>query len=130
MGIKLGIDTNKAFLIIVLGVVALAVITNVINLNAFTSEEEVPILREDIGTNLVPTTYSWLIGAMALILAWRIAMGEGRLDRTKLVSMVVIGVVLYMIYTFIAPTIGLTPINEAALRLQSISPPAIQAILG
>jgi len=130
MGIKLGIDTNKAFLIIVLGVVALAVITNVINLNAFTSEEEVPILREDIGTNLVPTTYSWLIGAMALILAWRIVMGEGRLDRTKLVSMVVIGVVLYMIYTFIAPTIGLTPINEAALRLQSISPPAIQAILG
>lgn len=121
-----GPSASQLVLMLIVGVVFMVLITSIIDFNAINSDDEdAKIFKENVDYEaLGSTTFTWLITAMAMFMAWRIVMGEGRWDRKKLVSLALTAIVLYFLYNkILAPQLDLTPIEFAAYQLQSIVAP-------
>jgi hypothetical protein len=132
-----GISTNQIIKGLIFGLVIMFLMTQIFNFAALGSDDpDASVFREDVNyDDLVPQTFKWLITGMAVWLAWafiQIQTGAaGRLDRKRLVSMIITGVLLYFLYTkLIAPGLGLPDLSFTAYQLQSVSPAPIQSLLG
>ena len=135
--------------LLIVGMVFLFVITSIIDFSGLTSEEEdADIFKEFeiVGTcsngdynsknacenaggtwtpGIIPNAFTLLIVGMAIWLAWTFTMGAGRLDRKKLIALVIMGIVLYFLWnSVLVPSgwIDIQPIEFAAAKLQSIVP--------
>jgi len=146
-----GPDPNNMVMLLLVGLVFLYVITSVIDFSALTSEDDEAKILKDVefsgtcsvgnhqGKNacvaasgtwtpgLIPNTFTLLVVGMALWLAWSFTIGfGGRLDRKRVITMVIMGVVLYFIWNnVLVPSgfIDVKPIEFAAAQLQSIIAP-------
>lgn len=143
-------DANVWVKTLLIGLVFLFLITSIIDFNAFTSEAENPQYFKDVsytgtcsiltikdsascieahGTwtkGLISQVFIYIIVAMAVWLAYTFTMGggfaEGRFDRRRLVTLVILGVILYFLYTKVLVGLlpELPPIEFAAAHMQTM----------
>ena len=121
-----GPDTGKMVQVLLVAVVMLFFITQIINFSAL-NNDDVDVFRDNVDYGQVASqTFTWLIAGMAVWLAWSLTMGfQGRMDKKKLLSMVIILVALYFIYNKVLVGVipDLQPIEFAAYQMQTMFVP-------
>lgn len=117
-------DASQLVLMLIVGMVFLFLITSIIDFNAINSDDpDAKIFRENVNyEDKISQTFVWLVTGMGVYLAWIVVMRSGgAFNRKTLITLVVLGIVLYFLYNkVIAPQLDLAPIEFAAYQLQSV----------
>lgn len=122
-------DSNEIIKFLIVGMVFLFLITSFINFSAIGSDDpDAKIFKSDFDYEATASGFfTLLIVGAAVWLTWNFTLGfTGRLDKKRLVTMVIMGIALYFIYNKILVPSGflnLEPLEFAAYQLQAVIMP-------
>lgn len=138
-----GIDSNQYIKFLILTAVTLFILLSLIDVSAVSKcfdkdSKECNPLNKDIGQNTAYGIMGFLFVGFVMWIMWTFIIGtEGRWDKKKIVSFVLTGVGLYILYAYLLQPVlcatqtkcVLPPLQFAMYELHKSSP-IIQSIIG